>query len=74
MSKTGKVLAAVVLGIAAGAVLGVLFAPDKGSETRRKVKEKGKKLADDLGEVLKESEEKLNDLKQSVKDKVDEFA
>ena len=74
MSKTGKILAAVVLGIAAGAVLGVLFAPDKGIETRRKVKEKGKKLADDLTDRLKESKEKLNDLKQSVKDKVDEFA
>jgi gas vesicle protein len=42
MNTSGKILAAVAAGIAAGAVLGILFAPDKGSETRRKINDQGK--------------------------------
>ena len=46
MNKTGKIVTAVAAGAAAGAILGVLFAPDKGSETRRKISDQGKKISD----------------------------
>lgn len=40
----------VLAGIAAGTLIGVLIAPDKGSETRRKIRQKG----DDLVEGVKD--------------------
>ena len=65
MNTSGKILAAVAAGIAAGAVLGILFAPDKGSETRRKMNEKGKKFAADV-------KEKFNGIKDEFEKKVKE--
>jgi len=48
--KSGKLLLGLVAGAAAGAVLGILFAPDKGSETRRKIAQKGNDYAEGLKE------------------------
>lgn len=77
MNKTGKVVAALVAGVAIGAAAGVLFAPGKGSETRRKIKENGKKVAEDVKDKFRKGKEKINDLKESVvqtvKEKVEEF-
>lgn len=65
MNKSGKILVAVAAGIAAGAVLGILFAPDKGSETRNKLKKKGKK-------IVEEAKEKFNGFKEEFEKKVKE--
>ena len=46
----GKLLFGVVAGAAAGALLGVLFAPDKGSATRQKLSKKGEDFASGLKE------------------------
>lgn len=46
--NSNKVLLGVLAGIAAGTLLGVLFAPDKGSETRKKISKKGEDLTDTL--------------------------
>ena len=50
--NTGKAILGVVAGIAAGAVLGVLLAPGKGSETRRKLSKKGEDLADAVNDRI----------------------
>ncbi|WP_301923546.1 YtxH domain-containing protein [Ferruginibacter sp.] len=56
MSK-GKLLTGVLVGAAAGAVLGILMAPDKGSETRKKIAKK----SNDVSGSVKDGFEKLGD-------------
>ena len=62
--SSGKAITSVLAGAAAGVVLGILFAPDKGSETRRKIAEKGSDLA---GSVT----DKYNEFADSVSEKYD---
>lgn len=77
MNNTCKILTAIAAGAATGAIMGFLFAPDKGSETRRKINEQGKKIADDVKDTFRKGKEKFNDLKediqQTVKEKVEVF-
>ena len=47
MNKT-NVAIGVLAGVAVGALLGVLFAPDKGSETRKKLSRKATDTADEV--------------------------
>jgi len=62
--STGKVLLGVLAGVAAGALCGILFAPDKGYETRKKIAKKGKDYADGLTE-------KLNNFMEEVTEKIE---
>ena len=53
-NDTGKIIVALVAGAAIGGVLGVLFAPDKGCETRKKIFNGAKNLADNLKDKTEE--------------------
>jgi gas vesicle protein len=46
--STSKVLLGVVVGLAAGAMAGILMAPDSGSNTRKKLSDRGQGMVDDL--------------------------
>jgi len=58
MSTVDKLL----IGVAAGAILGVLYAPDRGSVTRRKLSRIGNDLRD-----------KFNEITETINDKIDSF-
>ena len=77
MNNTGKILTALVVVATAGAIVGILFAPDKGSETRRKIKKQERKVVDDVQYNFRKGKHKFNELKrnivQTVKEKVEEF-
>ncbi len=66
MNDNAKVVAALLAGLAAGAALGILFAPEKGSETRDKLNDSLKDLGDAIRERTAEQIEQLTDLKDKV--------
>jgi gas vesicle protein len=53
-NKTTNILIAAAAGLAAGVALGLLFAPEKGSETRKKVRKVMDDLTADLGGTVEE--------------------
>jgi len=72
MKTTSKVLIALGAGLAIGGILGVLFAPDKGSETRKKISDSGKKLADKINYKVKLGKEKLEEELSKVNSEMEE--
>jgi len=66
MTDNSKVIVALLVGVAAGAALGILFAPDKGTETRDKLSESLKNLGDSIKETASAEIENLINLKDKV--------
>jgi gas vesicle protein len=59
--SNSKTLLGFLAGAAVGSILGILFAPDKGTETRRKIGETSGDLTDSL-------KSKFNDFVDSIKE------
>ena len=51
MKSSSKLIIAAGLGVVAGAVLGMLFAPDKGSATREKISDTARDVAGSMKKV-----------------------
>jgi len=65
--KTDKTIIGVLGGVAIGAILGILFAPEKGTNTRKKISKKGADVTDEL-------KEKIDNLTNSISEKYNSLA
>lgn len=70
MNDNTKVLVALLAGVAAGAALGIIFAPEKGSETRDKLNDALKNLGDSIKDRAAEEIENLASFKEKVVDNI----
>ena len=66
--STGKVVLGTVAGLAIGGILGVLFAPEKGSVTRQKIMDQGNDYADELQSKYNEFADAISDKLHSAKE------
>jgi gas vesicle protein len=65
-TKNGNGILSLLAGAAIGAAIGILFAPDKGSKTREKIKE-------GLDDLKDETKEKFSKTKDELKDSVEDL-
>jgi gas vesicle protein len=68
--NSGSIVLALLTGAAIGAGIGILYAPDEGKETRKKIKRKVEDTSHDLGERLSHAKEELT---KTAKEKKDAF-
>jgi gas vesicle protein len=69
--SSGKLLLGVAAGVAAGALLGILFAPEKGSVIRRKISKKGEDYVDSIKGKINEVVEKIFSKIEEVSEEVE---
>ncbi|MGV8133926.1 MAG: YtxH domain-containing protein [Mangrovibacterium sp.] len=72
--SSGKLLLGVLAGLTAGALAGILFAPAKGSKTRRRIVKRGEDYAEGLKDKFNEFVENITEKFEQVKKEVTGFA
>jgi len=68
--SSGKVVLGLLAGAAVGALAGILFAPTKGSKTRKRILKKGENYVDAVKEKFDELLDVVNEKVEKVKDEV----
>jgi len=67
MTTGTKVFIGILGAAAAGVVIGLLIAPEKGSDTRKRIAKTTGDWADQLGNVFKNTRDQYNDLKDKAR-------
>lgn len=71
--STGKVVLGTLAGLAIGAIAGILFAPDKGSKTRKQIMDKGDDYLDELKSKVDQISDFLAEKFESTKKDAEEM-
>jgi uncharacterized protein YjbJ (UPF0337 family) len=72
--KSNNFLLTFLLGAATGAVLGLMYAPERGSETRRKLSDSSKRFMDDFEDFTSRTRETISELTEKISDVVNSLA
>ena len=65
--RTGKFVSGLLMGVAVGALAGILFAPDKGSKTRKKLRRQSDELKEKLNNMVDDMTEKYEQVMDKSK-------
>ena len=71
MKNNSKVLIALASGLALGGLLGLLFAPNKGKDTRKKITDTRDKFTGSIKDSVNKGKEKFSELRDGVKEKIE---
>jgi gas vesicle protein len=74
MNSTSKIVLAIIGAAAAGAIIGMLVAPEKGSDLRKKISDTAGDWSSQLTQLLASGKEQLDNLKQTAKNEGGELA
>ena len=74
MNTKSKVILGILGAAAAGVVIGLLVAPEKGSDMRKKIRKTAGDWADNLSHLWSDGKETAEDTLDSVKDRVKDKA
>jgi len=72
--SNGKLVTGILVGAAAGAILGILFAPDKGSSTRQKISKKTGDFTDSLKDKYSDFVDSVASKFRSAKNNAEDLA
>jgi len=83
MNRIGDIVVSFLIGVAVGSVIGILYAPTSGEETRKLIKEKTtetleeankqiQKLSQEIKHLKEEGEKIIQDLKEKFSKKAQE--
>jgi gas vesicle protein len=71
--KIDKAIWTTLTGVASGAIIGLLFAPDKGTTTRKKLSKQGDKYLKKVRNDIKELRKSLDKIAGETKAEIDEL-
>lgn len=74
MNSTGKVILAIIGAAAAGAVIGMLVAPEKGSDLRRRISDTAGDWSQQLNDLIAQGKAQLDNLKQKAVNEAENLA
>ncbi|MFN3478070.1 MAG: YtxH domain-containing protein [bacterium] len=66
MKNTGDIIGAFLIGVAVGTVIGILYAPQSGEETRKFISEKSNRTLEDLNSKVHHLREEIEKLKNEA--------
>jgi gas vesicle protein len=68
---TSKILLSIIAAAGAGAAIGLLYAPDKGTNTRKNISQKGDKLLEGLNDSISQLQGTINKKYNTALDETD---